>query len=100
MRALAEQWQEKGVEEDWGGPPRYHLQMLGEWLTDEYPWESARDAEVFLILRETAIVGGAPPRLTRRWNCDLLYYVLTMGVRGNLLTRVSQHSIDASSSPR
>lgn len=57
MRAEAEIWEARLIEEDWDGPPGYHLQKLGEWLMDKYPWENVGDAEVFLI-------SGRPPRLT------------------------------------
>jgi hypothetical protein len=56
MRAEAEIWEARLIEENWDGPPGYRLQKLGEWLVDKYPWESVGEAEVFLI-------SGRPPRL-------------------------------------
>jgi hypothetical protein len=48
--------QEQQLEEDWEGPPGWHLDKLGEWLVDKYPWESVGEAIVFLI-------SGRPPRV-------------------------------------
>jgi len=47
---------ERQIVEDWEGPVGWHLEMLGKWLTDVYPWESVGDAMVFLV-------SGKPPRL-------------------------------------
>jgi hypothetical protein len=56
MRAEAEKWEARLIEEDWDGPTWYHVYKLGEWLMDKYPWEHIGEAEVFLI-------SGRPPRL-------------------------------------
>jgi len=42
----------------YGSTARWHLEELGEWLVDKYPWENVGDAVVFLI-------SGRPPRLAK-----------------------------------
>jgi hypothetical protein len=42
----------------WEGYFGWHLETLGEWLADKYPWENVGDAVVFLI-------SGRPPRLAK-----------------------------------
>ncbi len=42
----------------WEGYFGWHLETLGEWLADKYPWENVEDAVVFLI-------SGRPPRLAQ-----------------------------------
>ncbi len=54
--AEEEERQEKKMEEVWEGYAGFHLEMLGEWLAQKYPWDNVADAEVFLI-------SGRPPRL-------------------------------------
>jgi hypothetical protein len=48
--------EERQIVEDWEGPVGWHLETVGKWLTDVYPWESVGDAIVFLV-------SGKPPRL-------------------------------------
>jgi hypothetical protein len=49
---------ERERDKGWEGYFGWHLETLGEWLTDKYPWENVGDAVVFLI-------SGRPPRLAK-----------------------------------
>jgi hypothetical protein len=48
--------EERRLEEDWEGPPGWHLHKLGKWLMGKYPWQVEGDVWVFLL-------SGRPPRL-------------------------------------
>jgi hypothetical protein len=58
----------------WEGYFGWHLETLGEWLADKYPWENVGDAMVFLI-------SGRPPRLAQP-----LSAISNMGNATNSLT--------------
>ena len=48
--------EERRRQQKWEGYFGWHLEALGEWLADKYPWENVGDAVVFLV-------SGRPPRL-------------------------------------
>ncbi len=52
-----EERQEREIERLWEGYTGSHLEMLGGWLAQKYPWKNVGDAAVFLV-------SGRPPRLS------------------------------------
>lgn len=82
--AEEEERQEKEMEEVWKEYMGSHLEMLGEWLEQKYPWENVVDAEVFLI-------SGRPPRLAETLSATVNVSNMTNSI--NFMPWVSEETV-------